>query len=201
MWGLMLKDLLNLKKQGQLFLVLLLVYGVLAFSSNMPELFSVFIMIGAVIPVTAEAFDERAHWDRLVLSLPVSKKMVVGSKYLLGAGLSLIGMGFYIGMGAFHPEAAFGELVQSAVMIYSLSVLMLAVLMPLLFKFGSEKLRLIMLVIVLIPAVCFAAGFVQIPEIAPEQVTLLVTAAAAAVLCLLALSFFISVGIVSRKEF
>ena len=76
MWGLMLKDLLNLKKQGQLFLVLLLVYGVLAFSSNMPELFSVFIMIGAVIPVTAEAFDERAHW---------------------GQGCPLLGWGFILG--------------------------------------------------------------------------------------------------------
>lgn len=202
MWGLMLKDLLNLKKQGQLFIVLLLVYGGLAVFSDMPELFSVFIMIGAIIPTTAEAFDERAHWDRLVLSLPVSKKMIVGSKYLLGVGMSLIGMGLYIGVGAVQ-SAAFGEVVGSAVLIYALSVLVLALLMPLLFKFGSEKLRLIMIIVVLIPVVGFAAlaDHIQVPEIAPGQVAPLIAAAVAGVLCLLAVSFFVSVGIVSRKEF
>lgn len=203
MWGLMLKDLLNLKKQGSLFLVLLILYGGLAVFNHMPELFAVFIMIGAVIPMTAKAFDERAHWEGVALTLPVSKKAIVGSKYLLGLALSLIGLGLYICFGIFVPNMPAAEAVGSGVIIYALSVLMLSLMMPLLFKLGTEKLRLIMVVMILIPVVIFAtfADSITLPEITPEMVTVLAVVAAAAVLLLLAVSFFISVRIVSRKEF
>ena len=85
MKGLLMKDLLNLKRQGGIILLVLAMYGLFAFSSGMSEVLgSMICVFGAMLPVTALAYDERAKWDKYALTMPVTRRQMVLSKYLLG---------------------------------------------------------------------------------------------------------------------
>ena len=75
MTGLILKDALVLKKSLKSYLLLLAVYAVL----TVPGLFSISFVaaflevIAMMLPMSAFAFDEQAHWDRYAAALPLSQ--------------------------------------------------------------------------------------------------------------------------------
>ena len=85
MTGLILKDLLNLKKQGKVYLILIIFYFAIGLVNENSSMFaSMMTMVAVLIPITAMAYDERCKWDRYALTMPVSRKDMVMSKYLLG---------------------------------------------------------------------------------------------------------------------
>jgi len=203
MLGLILKDLLNLKKQGKLMLLMIVLYAVLAVINDMYGIFAVFVVIGAMMPMTALAYDERAHWDKLVLTMPVSRTAIVLSKYLLGLGLAAVGLTVFIGVSLPTAPDRWQENLLTASAVFALALLMIAIMMPLLLKFGSEKFRMMMILIFLLPflLVLCLIRFVPMPEFSQSQIELLVIAAVAVMLLLFLLSMWISVQIVRRKEY
>ena len=85
MKGLLLKDILTLYKQTKIILLLMVVFACIP---GLPtSAFAVFY--GAMMPITALAYDERSKWDELAAMMPYTAKAIVGSKYALG--LLLIG--------------------------------------------------------------------------------------------------------------
>lgn len=94
MKGLILKDLLNLKAQYKVFVVMILFFVVFALMGDSHDTLGVILtMITIMLPITALAYDERSQWDKYALTMPVSRRDLVLSKYLLGlllAGASLI---------------------------------------------------------------------------------------------------------------
>ena len=74
MWGLIVKDLKNLKTQAKLFLVIAAVYLLFGIQSgNFMMLGGFAILLAAILPVTALAYDERSKWERYALTMPVTR--------------------------------------------------------------------------------------------------------------------------------
>ena len=93
MIGLLLKDLLNLKQQVKLFAVLLVIWAAIALISHNDSYFSGFVMIFSVmIPITSMSYDEKDHWERFALTMPLTRRDIVMAKYLLAFVSGLAGM-------------------------------------------------------------------------------------------------------------
>lgn len=152
MKGLILKDLYNMKKQGRLVLVMIVFYLCMSLFDGNPELLIGVLSIMMIsLTITALAYDERSHWDRYALTMPVSRSDLVLEKYILGSILSvaafIINTIFLLVTGEGNPFETFG--ISAAVM--GISLFFLLIILPVLFKFGVEKGRLLMLLIIFIP--------------------------------------------------
>jgi ABC-2 type transport system permease protein len=148
MRGLLLKDLYTLIKRMKFMLFLLLVmacipgYSMAAFA----------MFYAAMLPVTALAYDERSKWDELAAMMPYSVRDIVLSKYALGAFFLL-------------STAALGAAAQlvtdvtghtgpdknawiSLLIMACLALIMMAINLPIMFKLGVEKGRMIFILLV-----------------------------------------------------
>lgn len=206
MKGILYKDFLVLKKQGVIILGCLLLYGIIAlFGGNDSSIFSfAVVFLGTMLPVTALAYDEQAKWDKYALSMPVSRTEMVVSKYLLClivfavAGILNLGVELIQKKGIIDMDAV---LVSLAVL--SLGILYVSVMLPLLFRFGVEKGRLMILLVVFVPAGIFMlldwAG-VSVPK-SNTEMTVLLKILPVVALAALILSVLVSVAIYQKKEF
>ncbi len=110
MKGLIIKDLISLKGQSKVLLVLAGFYLFIAITSDNPAVFGGIVsVVCATLPITTMALDERVSWDRYALTTPVSRSTIVFSKYLLGIILTVaanIANAVYIliSKGAFSKE-------------------------------------------------------------------------------------------------
>lgn len=115
------------------------------------------VLYAAMLPYSALAYDERSHWDQMALSMPYSTRDIVRSKYVLG----------WLAAGGAFLLASFAQLIlglfsQASTPISFLfislcgAVIIMSVTLPLMFRFGVEKARLAM--ILMIAMVCGGAG-------------------------------------------
>ena len=171
MTGLLMKDLLNLKRTLLGMLGLMAIYGVV-FSALMGDassfLSSMLTVIFITVTVSSFSYDALVRWDRYALSLPVSRRDLVASKYLLAVVLAAVGAiaAFAMGviMGLFHHDLVLEELGLSTVISVGGGLLIVAILLPLIFKFGVEKSRLMLIGVVLIPlGLVYLLKWLQIP--------------------------------------
>ena len=164
MKGLLLKDWYALRGQAGRLLFLIALYIVIGESSG--GVGSIGILLCAMLPMSCLAYDERAKWDRYALSMPLSVKDLVVSKYLLGylmlaagAALKLLAMALPIGNGSDFT---------SFVLTIAVSLLYLALQLPILFKFGVENGRIGMMIV----SGVFAIGIVMIGTATVAQIEL-----------------------------
>ena len=200
MKGLLIKDLKVLRSQGRVFLMLAIFY--LAFSllaKDFSMLGTMLVVLCSMLPVTVMAYDEQSKWDRYALSMPVSRAMVVSSKYLLGVLLS--GCAFLLSVLAnvLVQRGAFFEAVQNNLLGLGLSLLFLALVLPMSFKFGVAKGRLVMMLavfaIAILGGLLFSNNSIAKALDAIAQYFLLIAAG------LFIASIGVSIGIYRRREF
>lgn len=93
MSGILYKDLMNLRRYlRQLVLVFAVLLVIFSFSdSNYGFISAYAVMLSMMTVISSLAYDEQAHWDKYALTMPLSRKTLVGSKYLLGLLVSLAG--------------------------------------------------------------------------------------------------------------
>lgn len=208
MRGLLIKDCLTLVKQMKIFLVLIIIFSIVP-GYNM----SAFAVIySALLPMTALSYDERSKWDVLASMMPYKPRDMVLSKYLLGfcAVLAAVILSCIAqtAVAAVKHTAVDPGLFAGSVLMFCAGLITLSVLLPFMFKFGVEKGRIALFVIVGLAAV--AAAFLSVNSdegssvFAAEGAASLPGAAgiaAAAAAVILAASILISVRIYSRKEF
>lgn len=205
MKGLILKDFLNFKnQQGKTFLILIAVYFLMALQMHSSSFFAaLWVMLGATLPISSIAYDEKAKWEKYALTMPISRKELVTSKYALSflfiiAG-NLISMPvIYIIDGCFGMENLLIFLILVAI-----GVIFNSIMLPFVFKFGSENSRIIMILVVAIP---FLIGYIlQKMNVnvvsfldAHEKIIGITGGVGAVLICLI--SYFLSVWIMERKE-
>lgn len=203
MKGLLLKDMMVLKKQAVLLVVLVAVYGIYAVASGDNSIFgSVIVLLGAMLPITAMAYDEQAKWDKLALSMPVSRAALAMSKYLM----SLVTIGIATLCNLAIQWLLSGRLVwedMTLIFVFSaLGLLFVAILFPLMFQFGVEKSRLMIIGIVLVPVLLIllaqSLGVPMPDEAGVEKIIQLLPVISIAALLL---SVLISVSICQHKEY
>ena len=156
MSGLILKDLLVLRKQGKSYLLIIGIYMVLAFVGvfDYSILSTMMVVLTMMLPMATFSYDELARWDKFAAAMPVGRSGIVKAKYLMalavigGAGLLCFVVNIIVAM--IDHEAQLGALMASLGGSLGAGLLINAAILPLLFKYGAEKSRSMMMVVMLV---------------------------------------------------
>ena len=145
MKSLLLKDFYVITKQLKIFLVIIPVIALTA-----GEAMSTFsILLGAVLPMTAIAYDERSKWNELASMMPYSKFDLIFSKYLLGY-LCMFGAALLVFIGQIIGKNNGLVVIDDDINVLLFAVMggliFIAINTPILFKFGSEKGRFVFII-------------------------------------------------------
>ena len=143
--GLLLKDIFELWAQCRVQLVLTGVYLLLPLFIKGIGLFaSVGMMLLAMMPIYALGYDERCRWERYALAMPVRKRDLFWSRFLLGVIAIALGA-------AVQTLAALlagrGELLSPLAVTAPSAVVYLLITLPLMMKLGVEKGRFLLLLL------------------------------------------------------
>ena len=206
MKGLLLKDILSLRKYMRTLLLFTAAYALLIFFLDSSDfLGGMIVLMCAMIPITSFSLDHQAGWDVYELSLPVSRRDIVKSKYLLALILTLIGTGISIAIGlAYRLITHSGDLLEALTVSYALfavGLIFASVLLPLIFKFGVEKSRLLLIAVFAIPTAAFVAlsgAGVKLPD--EQAIMRLVAFSPLILVAALGLSYAASCAIYRKKE-
>jgi len=208
MRGLLFKDLLHLKRIGFLLSLLVLVLVACPFFPDGAAMFAVFIYFfaGAMMPVLIMQPDEATHWNKYALSMPISVRTLVLSKYVLVTLVDLVGF-FLAAAAIIRASGLTGEMTSLdslllALATCGLTLLILSVFMPVLFEFGAEKSRLFMGFSGIVPLLFFYIGKqlgIKAPD--PHSLRLLAYMAPVFIILTLLVSIIVSIRIACQKEY
>lgn len=164
MKGLLLKDLLCLKSYRKTIFIFLICFGLGGINNP------IFILIGSAMITTmcvtvTFSYDNLANWDQYALTLPVTKKQLVISKYILNfifllVGLT-IGIGIAIGIHLItNPNTPFDftHLLPFTTGILFGLLLLNSFQYPLMYRYGVEKGRLLIFLVFGVVAAIGAIG-------------------------------------------
>lgn len=140
MKGLLLKDWKTLLKQMKVMLAIMALFACVP--GTYMSAFALFY--AAMMPITALAYDERAKWDELAAMMPYTAKAIVGSKYALGLTLVLPVLALSVlSRLIVHSTPIVSEDTMALLITACLSLILMAINLPFMFRFGVEKGRLI----------------------------------------------------------
>lgn len=160
MTALLLKDYYVIFRQMKIFLLLILV-----FSCIPGTFYSTFAVVYAsMLPYTALAYDERSRWDQMAAMMPYSARDVVLSKYLFGwiavavsAAATFVLQTILSVIWLSDVEGpSIPVILLSVCVAVCVAVCILDITLPMMFRFGVEKGRLVMFLIIFL--VCASAG-------------------------------------------
>ncbi len=202
MGGLILKDLYGLKQQLKIYIIIAVVWLLIAVTTRDMSFFSGLVMMFTfLVPITSLAYDEKSRFDAYALTMPVKRSDIVLSKYLL----SLICGAVCALAGFFLNVICMNDIFETAVVtliLLCVGIFFSSIVLPLLFRFGVEKGRTIMMAVLLLPvilALLFSKFDVAIPENEFIKYSLLFVPVITAVVFFA--SFQISKKIYEKKEF
>ena len=158
MKALLIKDLLTLKGQAKSLLLVLAVWFVISFINGSGLFFtSLSVIYGMLLPLTTLSIDEKSRVEGYMMTMPVTRAELALSRYALGLlgllALGVLGVGASLVIGDSLKEA-----LGASIACFCIAVLLLGVTLPLVYKFGTDKARVISIVIYM--ATFLAVGFI-----------------------------------------
>jgi len=187
------KDLFVLIRQMRMFLVIIVVFAILP--GNSMTVFAV--VYTAMLPYTALAYDERSKWDQMAAMLPYTNGDIVLSKYLLG----------YLLMGCAALLSLAAKLITRSdpsgmLLGLCIGLLMMALTLPPMFRFGVEKGRMFfvfLMVLLGVGGTSLVTGITESPNTGSmEHLLMLILPLAAVVLN--AVSIPLSIVLYGRRD-
>ena len=222
MKSLLLKDLYNISHNAKSMLVVLIFLAIAIVPTSGPIAYMVMCaVLCSMMIVTTFTFDDTCNWTPYALILPIGRRQIVLAKYAALAVFCTVGILFGLvasGVGAFltsdGPFAAGGpvETLVGVLMGWSISFVMGSTAIPLVFRFGAEKARILIVAAFVIPAalVIAIAGVVTVAlsgaagvsgEALPDSVMIaLFCASPLAALAWGAVMYRLSCGIFAKAE-
>lgn len=218
MKGYLIKDLQMMRYQIKFYIMFILLAAFI--SGNMEEPFFAvpyLIFIGTIYIFNAIAYDETENGYSFLFTLPISRKEYVAEKYIFAAVLALISaaIGFLIMSGHMifqnKTEDAGANLYMS-ILFLLLTLIFISVLLPVIFKNGVEKGRIVLsafvgsaggLLLILIKALPHDVQRLEhlIDAIAQMHKFSFIGIGAAICTAVIMISMQISVRIMEKKEF
>lgn len=211
MLGFIKKDLFMIKANLKTFFIIFALYLILAIQGSFDITF-VIPLIGIMLFITTFSYDDYNNWNSYVATIPNGRKNAVRAKYvtsiILMIVLGLISFGVsvfqnYYVMDSFSIEANISSILGILLSI----VIIISLLYPIMFKFGSTNGRVILFVVVF----GFAAliGFIvnytsisfnigEVLEVLEKHVYIAIPIVS---VILLTISYFVSSKIYRNKEF
>lgn len=214
MKGLILKDLLNLRKTIRTSLIIGIAYSIFFASFDTSFIIGILALMFTMQALTTFSYDEFAKWDIYALSLPISRKQLVLSKYIVSFTLMISGLLLSLAITSIlaflHGTFDFIELISGLFGFSIVMVFMLITLIPLIYKFGIERGRIMIIGIFAIPSLIILVivkllNGMNIALPSPEVIEMVLKIAPYFIVVLLAiftyLSYRISIKIVSKKQY
>lgn len=209
MTGLILKDFLILRKTLRSYLFMMIIYAAIAFTGVWTADIVGVLMVVTVtlLPMNVFAYDKQCQWDTYGLALPVGRTKTVAARYLCVLLLCLFSVALTALLGAaLYAAGRVEEPVEFMVtcsVMGLMSVLVNAIMLPFLYKFGPERARMMFFgvmggIVLLIVAILLPLGglewlkSLELAEPTFAQAVIVPAAAAVAGLALLAVSFLLS---------
>ena len=214
MKGLLCKDFMLLKEQKlSLLLIFAIAVGMTTFSASPSFAIGYFSFIGGSFTLSTISYDEADNGNAFLFSLPISRKEYAREKYLLGLTL---GGGCWLFSSVFAVLAGFlqghdiSDIFFTALFMFPFLLLLLSIMLPLHLKFGGEKGRIAIIIVmgilfftILSVGKVLQAAQIQLsfPSSLAANGAIVLLAFLLAGLCVLLLSYQISAAIMKRKEF
>lgn len=200
MKAILVSDMLVIKTQAKSVLLVLAVWlAITVYNGNGLFFSALSVVYAMMLPLTCIATYEKAHFERYVMSTPVSRASAALGHYVFGVicalALAAIGFAASVALGMSTREA-----LMSCSACFCVGVVMVSVLLPVVYKFGSEKARLAMIAVFVLFLLFFGVvlSALDIDMDSLEDALLLLPVVT---LVVFAASALISVGIYKRKEF
>ncbi len=218
MKGLLIKDLKLIKTQKTFLIIVAgICVALLASGKEMSVVFAYVAAVLSMVVVSTVSYDEYNNGMSFLFTLPVSRKKYVLEKYVFGilsvaavlaAGSGLMGVVSAVKLQSFQQQEWFLALLGAVLT----AVLILSLYLPVQLKFGAEKGRIVMFLIIAAvvglgyavkeAALVFQVDLSGIMEQVMNAGTAQVTAALAALSALLmVISYMVSVAVMKRKQF
>lgn len=194
---------LYISKKNILFTILYCLLFTAVFKGNAISLVSSVSVYALVIGLMAS--EERDSINRMYSALPISAKAIAGAKYIdsiiaicIAAAAAVLGqLCFGHIIPALYDGVSQPEMLNSVLVSVITGMLLVAVMIPVVYKFGYGKSRTIVLVFWLCAA--FASPMLGVISENSKLGTPLLFASAVVCALLLLASWFVSVSIISRK--
>ena len=146
MKGLLLKDFYLITRYCRAFFLIDLVFFAVSFFNEGMSIFLAYpCILAGIIPMTLYSYDEREKWHIYSQTLPVSRKQIVSGKYITGLLSLLFTLILTAIVQAIQMSRAFdlAEYLSALAPLISVNLFGTMILMPLAFKFGVEKARIV----------------------------------------------------------
>lgn len=168
MSGLFVKDLALLMQRRSSILILMVVGAVMGFSMDGSFVVGYITMLTAILTLGTISYDEFDNGYPFLLTLPITRKLYVQSKYLFSAVLGLVGWAFaivvYVACSFARSIHLTGEDLLGALIFIPFFLLIIAVMIPLQLKYGAEGSRIVMAIIAGVIAIIGFFGMKVFPE-------------------------------------
>ena len=137
---------------------MIIVCGCFGFSLGAEGVAAGTAIMCATMIVTTFALDERCGWPAFAAALPVTRKESVQAKYAVHVIYCFAGtfLGFVISIfvNVFaEQKLSVAELGICAVVSFAIAMLFGFVIIPIMFRFGAEKARFIMMAVIALPTI------------------------------------------------
>lgn len=162
MKSLVLKDLFNISHNANSMIFILLVFAIIFIPTSGAQ---AFIFISAILCsnmiITTFSFDESSKWTRYAMILPISKQELVAAKFMVLIIFCTIGSIFglivgIIGNLIINNPIDIKALLFLTIVAWAISIILGGISIPLAFKFGTEKSRILKIISLIIPVgFCF----------------------------------------------
>lgn len=212
MKGLILKDMCNVKSYGKqygIIMLFMIAWGVMMKNISFISIYA--ILLGGLLVLTSISLDEMVHFEKLLFTMPVSRKQYVLSKYLLLLILMSAAIVLASVVSLLQSIATGESFVESIIIIIpsaGVFALTYAVTFPVILKKGVEKARYVYIfTMLLIGAAIF--GMVKLVTLLgvdvnalEEQLDPFVFAVGIILFCIAALfiSYRFSVSAIMKRE-
>ena len=210
MMGLVKKDFYLAAGLARSYLIVAAIFLVLSLAGiyEFSFLSSFMSLLCIMLPVNVFSYDEQAKWDKYAAALPGGRRAVVQARYvftlIVSAGAVVLGGAVGAAACLLDPTAGetLWEMVLSTAAGGSVGILLNAVMLPLMFKFGVQKGRLYLALVLAILFGAFLGGVAALASAVQEPSALILPLAAIPVAGLLALvpSYFLSLRIFRKKD-
>lgn len=212
MSGLFVKDLALLTQRKSSILMLMIIGCVMGFSMDGSFVVGYITMLTAILTLGTISYDEFDNGYPFLLTLPITRKLYVQSKYMFSGVIGLVGWAFAV---VVYVACSFARIIQltgedllGAFIFIPFFMLIIAVMMPLQLKYGAEGSRIVMAIIAGVIAVIGFFGMKVFPEgiQMPEFVENLSVGGVIAIVVVvtviaLGMSYMASVRVMNKKTF
>lgn len=163
MSGLVWKDLYNIRYHGKVVLLMLFFFAFIFIpQGSMTMYLSVCMLTCSTMVITTISLDGFTAWDPYALTMPVSRREIILSKYIILVLFTVIGVaiGFLITliMALVTHTVLDTGVAMEIILSISASLIIGSIMIPLVYRFGAEKARMFMILCFLLPTICMTIG-------------------------------------------